>query len=108
MNTTSERETSSMTWGDESTLLKGKGDVEDVSRELDNGAKDCPSWMKRPEFCCSRRVRHLIKPVHDHHKDDNMAIHELGPVQSWFDKHEDEVKHLPSPTLSPDLNISEL
>ncbi|GFU48347.1 uncharacterized protein TNCV_3342401 [Trichonephila clavipes] len=39
------------------TPLRVKGDIEDVSSELDNGVKGCTSWMKRSEFCCSRRVR---------------------------------------------------
>ncbi|PRD29646.1 UNVERIFIED_CONTAM: hypothetical protein NCL1_28765 [Trichonephila clavipes] len=29
------------------------------------GVKGCTSCMKPPEFYCSRRVRHLIKPVQD-------------------------------------------
>ncbi|GFX00168.1 DDE_3 domain-containing protein [Trichonephila clavipes] len=28
-------------------------------------------------------------------QDDNAPIHVVGLVHSWFDKHEDEVKHLP-------------
>ncbi|GFS48269.1 DDE_3 domain-containing protein [Trichonephila clavipes] len=28
-------------------------------------------------------------------------------VKSWFDEHEDEVKHLPRPALSPDLSVIE-
>ncbi|GFV76412.1 DDE_3 domain-containing protein [Trichonephila clavipes] len=40
--------------------------------------------------------------------DDKAAINALGLVQSWFDEHEDEVKHLPWPTKSPNLSVSEL
>ncbi|GFT07931.1 hypothetical protein TNCV_873611 [Trichonephila clavipes] len=31
-----------------------KGDIEDVSSELDNGVTGCTAWMKRPELYCSR------------------------------------------------------
>ncbi|GFS52552.1 protein polybromo-1 [Trichonephila clavipes] len=51
--------------GHETTPLRVKGDIEDVSSELDNGVKACTSWMKRTEFYCSQPVRHLIKPVED-------------------------------------------
>lgn len=40
-------------------------------------------------------------------QDDNAPIHAAGLVQSWFDEHEDEFKHLPWPAQSPDLNIIE-
>jgi hypothetical protein len=30
-----------------------------------------------------------------------------GTVQSWFEDHEDELRHLPWPAQSPDLNITE-
>ncbi|GFV43648.1 hypothetical protein TNCV_2679491 [Trichonephila clavipes] len=41
--------------GDETVPLRVKGDIGDVFSELDNGAKGC-TWIKRPEFYCSRRV----------------------------------------------------
>ncbi|GFW51311.1 hypothetical protein TNCV_3254401 [Trichonephila clavipes] len=43
--------------GHETTPLKVKGDMKEV--------KGCTSWMKLSEFYCSRRIRHLIKPVED-------------------------------------------
>ncbi|GFY34148.1 hypothetical protein TNCV_2504511 [Trichonephila clavipes] len=49
----------------ETTPLRSKGDIEDVSSELNNGVKGCTSWLKGPEFYCSLRVKHLIKPVQD-------------------------------------------
>ncbi|GFW50605.1 hypothetical protein TNCV_2889071 [Trichonephila clavipes] len=58
INTTNERR---LVQGNETTLLKVKGDIEDVSSELDNGVKGCTSWMKRPEFYCFRRIRNLMK-----------------------------------------------
>jgi hypothetical protein len=38
---------------------------------------------------------------------DSGPIHTAGTVQSWFEKHEGELKHLPWPAQSPDLNIIE-
>jgi hypothetical protein len=38
---------------------------------------------------------------------DNAPIHTAGTVQSWFEKHEGELQHLPRPVQSPDLNITE-
>jgi hypothetical protein len=36
---------------------------------------------------------------------DNYApIHKAGTVQSWFEMHEGELQHLPSPAQSPDFN----
>ncbi|GFY19796.1 hypothetical protein TNCV_4649661 [Trichonephila clavipes] len=58
-------ETSSRARGYEITPLRVKGDIEDVYSELDMGVKDCTSWMERPEFYCSRHVKHLTKPVQD-------------------------------------------
>ncbi|GFV54678.1 DDE_3 domain-containing protein [Trichonephila clavipes] len=40
-------------------------------------------------------------------QDDDAPIHAVGLVQSWFQEYEDEVKHLPWPTQSPDLSIIE-
>jgi hypothetical protein len=34
-------------------------------------------------------------------------IHTAGTVQSWFEKHEGELQHLPLPVQTPDLNIIE-
>ncbi|GFW98809.1 hypothetical protein TNCV_2837701 [Trichonephila clavipes] len=61
INTTNERR---LVQGPE-TPMRVKGDIDDFSSELDNGVKGCHSWMKCPEFYCSRRVRHLIKPAED-------------------------------------------
>jgi hypothetical protein len=36
---------------------------------------------------------------------DNVPIHAAGIVQSWFEEHEGEPKHLPWSVHSPDLNI---
>ncbi|GFW94783.1 hypothetical protein TNCV_4248231 [Trichonephila clavipes] len=41
----------------ETTPLMVRGDIEDVSSELDNRVKGCTSWMKRSELYCSRRVK---------------------------------------------------
>jgi hypothetical protein len=41
-------------------------------------------------------------------QDDNVPIHTAGTVQSWFEEHEGELQHLPSPAQSQDLNIIEL
>ncbi|GFV43149.1 hypothetical protein TNCV_1573951 [Trichonephila clavipes] len=35
--------------------LSVKDDIEDVSSELGNGVKSCPSWKNCPELYCSRR-----------------------------------------------------
>jgi hypothetical protein len=40
-------------------------------------------------------------------QDDNVSSHIAGTVQSWFEEHEGELHHLPWPTESPYLNISE-
>jgi hypothetical protein len=40
-------------------------------------------------------------------QDDNVPIHTAGTVQSWFEEHEDELRRLPCPAYSPDLNIIE-
>ncbi|GFX77989.1 hypothetical protein TNCV_971441 [Trichonephila clavipes] len=48
-------ETTSRTRGHETTPLKAKGDIEDVSSELDDGVKSCTSWMKRPKVAESSR-----------------------------------------------------
>ncbi|GFV55198.1 hypothetical protein TNCV_1382191 [Trichonephila clavipes] len=47
----------------ETTPLRVKRDIEDISSELDGGVKSCTCWMKRPEFYCYRQARHLIKLV---------------------------------------------
>ncbi|GFY15269.1 hypothetical protein TNCV_1570801 [Trichonephila clavipes] len=50
-------ETSSRTRGHETTPLRAKEDIKDVTSELDDGGegvKSCTSWMKRQEFYCSR------------------------------------------------------
>ncbi|GFX31389.1 DDE_3 domain-containing protein [Trichonephila clavipes] len=39
-------------------------------------------------------------------QDDNAPIHITGLVQSWYDEHMDEVKHLPCPVQSPDLQYN--
>jgi hypothetical protein len=39
--------------------------------------------------------------------DDNAPIHTAETVQSWFEEKEGELKDLPWPTQSPDLNINE-
>ncbi|GFV41501.1 DDE_3 domain-containing protein [Trichonephila clavipes] len=40
-------------------------------------------------------------------QENNAPIHAAGLVQSWFDEHEDEVKHLPWPSQLSVLNIIE-
>jgi hypothetical protein len=40
-------------------------------------------------------------------QDDNSLIHTAETVQSWFQEHKDEIKHLPWPPQSPHLNITE-
>jgi hypothetical protein len=39
--------------------------------------------------------------------DDHASIHTSGTDQSWFEEHEDELKHLLLPAQSPDLNMIE-
>jgi hypothetical protein len=38
-------------------------------------------------------------------QDDSAPIHTAETGQSWFEKHEGELQHLPWPAQSPDLNI---
>jgi hypothetical protein len=38
---------------------------------------------------------------------DNAPIRTAGTVQSWLEEHEGELRHLPRPAQSPDLNITE-
>lgn len=40
-------------------------------------------------------------------QDDNAPIHTAKMVQSWFNEHQNIIKHLPWPAQSPDLNIIE-
>jgi hypothetical protein len=40
-------------------------------------------------------------------QDDSLPIHAARSVKSWFEEHEDALKHLPWPAQSPDLNIIE-
>jgi hypothetical protein len=40
-------------------------------------------------------------------QDDNVHIHTAGTVQSWAEKHESELQHLPLPAETPDFNITE-
>jgi hypothetical protein len=40
-------------------------------------------------------------------QDDNSPIHTAGTVQSWFEKNEVELQHLPWPTQSPAPKITE-
>jgi hypothetical protein len=40
-------------------------------------------------------------------QEDNAPIQIAGTVQSWFEEHDGELQHLPWPTQSPDLNITE-
>lgn len=40
-------------------------------------------------------------------QDDNAPIHTAKVIQDWFEEHESELKHLPWPAQSPDLNIIE-
>jgi hypothetical protein len=37
----------------------------------------------------------------------SFPIHTAGNDQSWFEEYEGELQHLPWPTQSPDLNITE-
>jgi hypothetical protein len=39
--------------------------------------------------------------------DHSAPTHPAGTVQSWFEEHEVELQHLPSPTNSSDLNVRE-
>jgi len=38
-------------------------------------------------------------------QDISLPIHTARCVQSWFEKHEDALQHLPWPAQSPDINI---
>lgn len=40
-------------------------------------------------------------------QDDTAPVHTATCVKEWFEEHEGEVKHLPWPAQSPDLNIIE-
>jgi hypothetical protein len=40
-------------------------------------------------------------------QDDNAPIHTARGVQLWFEERKGELQHLPWPTQSPDLNITE-
>ncbi|GFX58166.1 hypothetical protein TNCV_4049241 [Trichonephila clavipes] len=47
------------------TPLRGKADIEVFSVNWTIRVTGWTFWMKHPEFHCSRRDRHLIKPVQD-------------------------------------------
>jgi hypothetical protein len=38
-------------------------------------------------------------------QDDNLPIHTVNSVRSWFKEHKEAPQHLPWPAQSPDLNI---
>jgi len=40
-------------------------------------------------------------------QDDSLPIHTARSVKSWFEAHEDALKHLPWPAQLPDLNVIE-
>jgi hypothetical protein len=51
---------------------------------------------------------HILFPNNDAvFQDDSLPIHTSSSVKSWFEEHEDALKHLPWPEQSPDLNIME-
>ncbi|GFS94515.1 hypothetical protein TNCV_2015251 [Trichonephila clavipes] len=59
INTTNERR---LVQGHE-TPMREKGDIKDSSPvNWTMGVKGCTSWRKRPEFYCSQRIKHRIKP----------------------------------------------
>jgi len=49
---------------------------------------------------------HMLFPNNDAvFQDDILPIHTARSVKSWFEEHEDALKHLPWPAQSPDLSI---
>jgi hypothetical protein len=50
-------------------------------------------------------MNQTLFPNNDAVLQDNVLIHTAGTVQSWFEKHEGELQHLPCPAQSPVLNI---
>jgi hypothetical protein len=41
-------------------------------------------------------------------QDDILPIHRARSVKSWFEEHEDALKHFPWPAQSPDLTIRQI
>jgi hypothetical protein len=52
-------------------------------------------------------VHPMIQTLFPNNDADNVTIHTAGTVQSWFEGHEGELQHLPRPTQSSDLDVTE-
>ncbi|GFY14205.1 hypothetical protein TNCV_3613941 [Trichonephila clavipes] len=90
-----------VTWFDESsfTLFPATGRLEDKYTSVTPGLSpsNCQAWRC---LDMGSRVVFSARPI-----DDNAPFNATGIVHSWFDKLDDEVKHLPWSARSPELSI---
>jgi len=62
-------------------------------------------WITATDYVVHRMVQFFFPNNDAIFQDNSSPIHTARSVQSWFEKHEDALQHLPWPAQSPDLNI---